>query len=145
MIKAVLDTNVFLRALINPNSQCGRLFDELADRYTLVLSPPIVREILEVLHRPKILAKFPHLANLDMAQVIGWFEQAHVVVPEDILPVSRDADDDMFLACAHEAAADYLVSEDKDLLVLESYQGTRICRPAEFVAVLDAIATDTLD
>lgn len=138
MIRAVLDTNVFLRALINPHSYCGRLFDDLVDRYTLVLSPPIIREVLEVLHRPKILAKFPHLANLDMGRVIGWFEQAHVVVPGDIDPVSRDPDDDMFLACAREAGADWLVTEDKDLLVLMAYEGTRICRPAEFIALLSA-------
>ena len=39
MIRAVLDTNVFLRALINPHSRCGRLLDEFADDYELVLSP----------------------------------------------------------------------------------------------------------
>jgi putative PIN family toxin of toxin-antitoxin system len=139
MIKAVLDTNVFLRALINPHSHCGSLFDDLAERYTLVLSPPIVREVLEVLHRPKILAKFPHLADLDMGRVIGWFEQAQVVEPAEIVPVSRDPDDDVFLATARAAGADYLVTEDKDLLVLGDYEGARICQPAEFIALLEAI------
>lgn len=139
MTKAVLDTNVFLRALLNPHSPCGRLLDELTDRYTLVVSPPIVREILEVLHRPKLVAKFPQLAALDMARVIGWFELAEVVVPSTNPPVARDADDDKLLACAKEAGADYLLTEDKDLLVLRAHGDTRICRPAEFIALLDAI------
>ena len=43
------------------------------------------------------------------------------------------------IRCAHEAGADYLVTEDKDLLVLRADGDTRICRPAEFIAPLDAI------
>jgi len=52
--------------------------------------------------------------------------------------VSRDPQDDKFLACVRSAGADYLVTEDKDLLVLEEYEGTRICQPAEFIALLEA-------
>jgi putative PIN family toxin of toxin-antitoxin system len=138
MIKAVLDTNVFLRALINPHSRCGQLLDEFADDYELVLSPAIVREVLEVLHRPRLRAKFPHIAQLDIARIIGLFEQAQVVEPQDVPSVSRDPQDDKFLACVRSAEADYLVTEDKDLLVLEEYEGTRICQPAEFIALLEA-------
>jgi predicted nucleic acid-binding protein len=61
MIRAVFDTHVFLGALINPHLRCGRLLDEFADDYELVLSPGIAREMLEVLHRPRLLAKFPTL------------------------------------------------------------------------------------
>ena len=49
MTKAVLDTGIFLRALINPFSRCGRLLNEFADAYVLVLSPAIAHEVLEVL------------------------------------------------------------------------------------------------
>ena len=137
MIKAVFDTNVFLRALINPHSRCGRLLDELIDDYELVLSPAIVREVLEVLHRPRLRAKFPQIAELDVAHIIAIFEQAQVTEPPDVPPVCRDPDDDKFLACARAAQAKYLVTEDKDLLVLENYEGTRICQPAEFITLLD--------
>ena len=138
MIKAVFDTNIFLRALINPYSRCGRLLDEFADDYELVLSPAVIREVLEVLHRPRLRAKFPHIAQLDIARLISLFEQALVVEPQDVPPVSRDPGDDKFLACARSAGAKYLVTEDKDLLVLEAYEGTRICQPAEFMELLEA-------
>jgi putative PIN family toxin of toxin-antitoxin system len=138
MIRAVFDTNVFLRALINPHSRCGRLLDEFADDYELVLSPAIIREVLEVLHRPRLRAKFPQITQLDIARVIALFELALVVEPRDVPSISRDPDDDMFLACARSAGAEYLVTEDKDLLVLETFAGTRICRPVEFIALLEA-------
>jgi len=143
MIKAVLDTNVFLRALINPHSRCGRLLNEFADDYELVLSPAIIREVLEVLHRPRLRGKFPHITQLDIARIISLFEQARVVEPQDVPSVCRDPHDDKFLACASSVRADYLVTEDKDLLVLEAYEGTQICQSAEFISLLEAWRTPT--
>ena len=138
MTRAVFDTVVFLRALINPHSRCGRLLDEFADDYELVLSPAIIREVLEVLHRPRLRAKFPQITQLDIARIIALFEQATVVEPQDVPSVSRDPADDKFLACAKVAEAEYLVTEDKDLLVLEAYEGSRICQPSEFIELLSA-------
>jgi putative PIN family toxin of toxin-antitoxin system len=137
MIRAVFDTNVFLRALTNPHSRCGRLLDEFADDYELVLSPAIIREVLEVLHRPRLRAKFPQITKVDIARVIALFEQALVVEPRDVPSISRDPDADKFLACARSAGAEYLVTKDKDLLVLETFAGTRICRPVELIALLE--------
>jgi putative PIN family toxin of toxin-antitoxin system len=141
MIKAVLDTNVFLRALINPHSRCGRLLDKFADDYVLVLSPAIIREVLEVLHRPRLRAKFPQITQLDVTRIITLFAQAHVVEPQSAPSISRDPGDDKFLACARLAGAEYLVTEDKDLLVLEAHEGTRICQPAEFIALFETDET----
>lgn len=137
MARAVLDTNVFLRALLNPHSRCGRLLDELADRYELVVSPAIIREIVEVLHRPRLRAKFPQLADINLQQILGLFEKAEVVTPKSVPAVCRDPDDDEFLACATEGRADFLVTEDQDLLDLRSHQGIRICRPVDFIAELE--------
>ncbi|MFN8459046.1 MAG: putative toxin-antitoxin system toxin component, PIN family [Anaerolineae bacterium] len=138
MLKAVFDTNIFLRALINPHSYCGRLVNELAVEYELILSPAIVHEILEVLHRPKLRVKLPQITQLDIARLIALFEQAQVIEPLDILAISRDPKDDKFLACALAAEADYLVTEDKDLLVLHPYQQIQICQPVEFIRLLEA-------
>jgi predicted nucleic acid-binding protein len=45
----------------------------------------------------------------------------------------RDPNDDMFLECATRANADLLIAGDKDLLVLGSYNDTRILSPAEYL------------
>lgn len=137
MLKAVFDTNIFLRALINPHSRCGRLLDEFTADYELILSPAIIYEILEVLHRPKLRAKFPQISQLQIVHLIALFEQAHVVEPSETPSASRDPKDDKFLACAVYAAVDWLVSEDKDLLVLNPYQDIQICQPAEFISLLE--------
>jgi putative PIN family toxin of toxin-antitoxin system len=133
MPKAVLDTNVVLRGLLNPHSRCGRLIDELTPLYTLVLSPAIIREILEVLQRPRLRRKHPRLAVLDPAVLLAVFERADVVEPEVVRAVCRDPDDDVVLACATKAGAEFLVTEDTDLLDLGSHEGVQICRPEEFI------------
>jgi predicted nucleic acid-binding protein len=56
--------------------------------------------------------------------------------------MARDPKDDKFLATAKAVAADYLVSEDEDLLVLEEYEGTRIVNAAAFLRILESGAAD---
>ena len=57
------------------------------------------------------------------------------------LPAARAGSvhkDNPILACAVEGGADYIVTGDRDLLVLERFQGIPIISPAAFAAVLDA-------
>jgi predicted nucleic acid-binding protein len=54
------------------------------------------------------------------------------------MPVCRDPDDDKILALARAAQADVIISGDKDLLTLGSFQAIRILTPADALA---AIAT----
>jgi predicted nucleic acid-binding protein len=54
-----------------------------------------------------------------------------VTAPALSLTVCRDADDDAVLACALAARADLIVSGDKDLLVLQAFQGIPILTAAQ--------------
>jgi predicted nucleic acid-binding protein len=50
--------------------------------------------------------------------------------------ITRDPNDDMVIACALAADAGYLVTRDKDLLTLKTYQGVQMMRPEEFIRIL---------
>lgn len=50
---------------------------------------------------------------------------------------TRDPKDDKFLDAAVSGGAAYLVSSDRDLLVLQEYQGVKIVTPKEFLDVLE--------
>ena len=52
--------------------------------------------------------------------------------------VSKDPEDNKFLACAQEGQADYLVTGDDDLLTVKGYEGTLIVPPAAFLPVLQS-------
>ena len=136
-MRVVFDTVVFVRSLLNPYSQAGRLVFAHADDYALLLSEPLVREILDVLQRPEITRKIRAVANMDMGRLLDLFSQAEVVEPATILPVCRDPNDDKVLATAVAGGVDVIVSADKDLLDLAAYQGITIVDVATFLGILE--------
>jgi len=48
--------------------------------------------------------------------------------------IKEDPADDMFLACAIEVQADFIVSRDQHLLNLKEFQGVKIIGVKEFLA-----------
>lgn len=136
-MKVVFDTVIFVRSLLNPFSYCGQLVFNYADEYTLVISEPVAREILEVLRRPAITRKICFVEGMDMARILNRLAQAEAVNVPDIPSVSRDPKDDKFLATARAGGASYLVSEDRDLLDIGEYEGIKIVNAATFLNSLE--------
>ncbi|MBI3283048.1 putative toxin-antitoxin system toxin component, PIN family [Candidatus Curtissbacteria bacterium] len=137
-MRVVLDTVVFVRGLIKPTNACGRTIFVHGERFQLVVSKEILTEILEVLGRPEIESKFSPNAAVDFRKLLDFLSRAFAVELEDIPNVSRDVKDDMFLATALAGQADYLVSEDEDLLVVGKYQGVKIVNCRQFADILEA-------
>ena len=137
-IRVVIDTQIFLRAAINPKSLPAKIIFDLREVYELVVSEAIVLEIRDVLNRPELRTKFPRLTDAIVEQVLTLLSSAEIVTPTEVEAVSRDPKDDMFLACAKISGTDYIVSEDKDLLVLESYEGSQIINALDFLQILQS-------
>ena len=57
-------------------------------------------------------------------------------IEEEIPQVTRDKKDDYLLAYASVAEADYLVSEDDDLLVIKQIEKLKIVSPLKFSEIL---------
>jgi putative PIN family toxin of toxin-antitoxin system len=96
----------------------------------------MIREILEVLQRPEITRKFRTVADFDLGRVLDLLAQAEVLETTELSAVSRDPKDDKILATAAAGSADYIVSEDRDLLDLVEYAGVRIVDTASFLGIL---------
>ena len=137
MRRVVFDTVIFVRVLINPHGIWGRLIFQYGHAYVLIISPPVVEEILEVLHRPELTRRFRSLEGLNLTRMIEILDQAEVVEVQSVPPVSRDPKDDRFLATALAARADFLVTEDNDLLVLGAHRGTPILTASQFLAIVE--------
>ena len=69
------------------------------------------------------------------ARLLG--RQSVVVSPGKIDKICRDPFDDYVLAAAVAGKADYLVTADKDLLVLEKHEKVTIVTPNEFAAIME--------
>jgi uncharacterized protein len=137
--RAVVDTNVFVSGLINPKGPPAGVLQALrSKRFTLVTSPPINEEIIEVLSRPYIRNRYGLGDRIFDIAFILW-ELAEVVADLPALKVSKDAEDDKFLATAVGGHAEYLVTGDvAHLLPLERYKDVMIVAPREFLSVLKA-------
>lgn len=141
-IKVVIDTQLFLRAAINRQSLPAKLIIERRDSYILAASAEISAEVNDVLNRPELRAKFKTLTDHAVEEVIIRLSSAELVNLGEVEAISRDSKDDIFLACAKVSGSQYLVSEDKDLLVLNPYEGIQIINALEFWHVLNKQAAD---
>lgn len=137
VIRVVLDTVVFVRALINPKSICGRLAFDLCNHYVLVTSPAVLREVLEVINRGEIRLKSPNFEKVPFDQVLSYLARAEVVNPELRIKTCRDPNDDKFIEAAVAGKARYLVTEDQDLLVLHRYEEVQIVNCSYFVGLIE--------
>ena len=130
-MRIVFDTNVLFAAFI-ARGTCATLYEQALAMAMLLTSETILQEFEEKLViKGKVEAE--KAARL-RAEIAANFS----VVPIQPLaePVCRDPDDDAILARAVAAHADLLVTGDKDLLVIGSYQGIPIVTPAECLARL---------
>lgn len=145
MLRAVLDANVYVSAAIRPEGPPGQVVERFLREtpFELVLSPAIIDEILETLADPKVRRYIR--AGID-API--WFEA--IIVLADLVAgayevhgVSRDPDDDKYLAAAGEGGAAFVVTGDPDLLDVAEHDGVRIVSPRQFLDVLDNESSST--
>lgn len=137
MVSVVFDTVIFVRSLINADGLYGRLVFDYANQYRLVVSQPVLIEILEVITRSGLTRKYRGLATRNLQAILGILANADEAILADIPVVSRDPEDDKFLATAVAGGVAYLVSEDKDLLDITEYEGIHIITAAAFLAMLN--------
>jgi putative PIN family toxin of toxin-antitoxin system len=141
MVRVVLDTNVFVSALLTPDSPPARILELIIERnLRLVISPGIIRELGLVFEYPKLKKALNKHGVADdvVANAILKILKIATITPESEIArgVSCDPKDDMVISCAIEGHADFIISGDQDLIKLESYKGVRIVTPATFLQLI---------
>ena len=139
MIRAVLDTNVIVSGIIKGNSPPGRILEALFQRHFIpVTTEPILAEIARVLTYPKIRQRY-HIGSEEVEHVLSalTLHSDFIHLPHFSWKLSRDPDDDLFVACAIEGGADYLVTGDQDLLTLKVFREIQLVTPETFLRLLN--------
>jgi len=115
-VRAVIDTNIWVSAIINPfgfPAQLRKAFESGA--FLAVVSEPLLEELAEVLSRPRIKAKYDLTDNI-IAELLVLIDERseHVMLKGDI-HICRDKDDDLVIETAVKGNASYIVSRDDDI------------------------------
>lgn len=126
--RAVLDTNVFVSALLGKGPS-ARLYEALKEgRFWLVLSNALIAEIAEALLRPKL-----SIPPSDIKAVFKLFRKRTLIVrPKEPVRICRDPEDNFILECALAGQVAWIVTGDKDLLALHPFRGIHIVPPSTF-------------
>jgi putative PIN family toxin of toxin-antitoxin system len=133
-IRVILDTNWYISATINKRSR--RLLYQLLTNKNIVIlfSDEIFKEYGLVITR----SKFKNIVN---AQQVTRFMNLTISKITNIqiksnLTGSRDSNDNFLLSLSHDGNADYLVTGDKDLLVLKETGSTKIILMGDFLPII---------
>lgn len=133
-MRVVIDTNVWTSFMLGGHvaSMRGVL---LSEQVEVCVCDELIGEIREVAGRPKIRK---YIRAQDMEQTLELMQRyctlavCHGAVAAEV----RDKDDLFLLALAGAVRAEYVITGDKDLLVLGSFNGAKIITPAEAFRIL---------
>jgi len=140
VIRAVLDTNVLASGIVTfhqftPPAQILKQW--LAGKFQMITSQYILNELKSTLEKP-YFKKF--ITGQQMTETIALFEQEAVITPiiVTIQGVATHPEDDIIIATAISANANYFVTGDGPLLrkVGNNYQGVKLVTPNAFLMKL---------
>ena len=133
--RVVLDTSVFISAVLFGRGP-GRLVSLWQDHIiTLLLSSDVLKEYLRVLSYPKFHLTREEIKSLIEVEVLPFSEPVEIRTRPQL--IDQDPADNKFLELAIGGEAHFVVSGDKHLLDLASYEGIEIISTAEFLKRID--------
>jgi len=129
-MRVVIDTNVLISGVFFGGPPAKILKAWHGGELQLVVSPEILEEYYEVCER--ISVRYP---DIDIARILLLIAHNSQVLDAPPLAeqVSRDADDDKFLACAIASGTQIIISGDNDLLTVSDYESVQVVTPIDFV------------
>jgi len=121
--RIILDTNLWISFLISKNLTEIDNLVQTKDT-TLIFSNESLEEFIEVVKRPKFEKYF---SKKDIEKLLDIFDQfAELIKVKSEIDICRDPKDNFLLNLAIDGKVDYLVTGDKDLLILEKIKKTKI-------------------
>ena len=131
-MKVVIDTNIWISYLLGSLLQ-GMDEKILSKEIKVVVSEEMLKELSEVASRPKFKNILTVRRIKELFSLLDSY--AIVVSPSQKVNACRDEKDNFLLEIALEGKADYLITGDEDLLVLDSFHNTKIVKPKDFEGI----------
>ena len=126
-MKIILDTNVIIAAF-SSHGLCSLLFELSLDKYNIIISTHILNEL------KKNFSKKIKLPLERITEIINYLKLHCSLYDYQKFntQICKDKDDDEILALGKFSNAKYIVTGDKDLLILKEYENIKIITPRRF-------------
>jgi putative PIN family toxin of toxin-antitoxin system len=126
----ILDTNWYISYLIKKSdSSLSIILND--EQIKLIVSDKLITELRNKIHSKKFRKYF---TTTEAEQFIELLKEVSVICnPSITIKISRDPKDNYLLALAKDAKADFLITGDKDLLVLNTFENTKIVTLNQFL------------
>ncbi|NKQ36711.1 MAG: putative toxin-antitoxin system toxin component, PIN family [Chloroflexi bacterium] len=134
-MRIVVDTNIWVSGLLWQGKPWQLLKLVENGDIKLCIAYSMLLELEEVLAYERLQPRL-HALQQTPGQLVAYalgLSTVYDISRTGPLIVNADPDDDIFVLCAVEAGAEYLVTGDKHLLNLGSYHGVKIVTVAEFL------------
>ncbi len=135
-IRVVIDTNIWISFLIG-KTLTGLSEAVLNDKIKILFSEELLDELVEVLQRPKFKKYFSQNNVAELISLLhAKIEQVDIT---ERFSDCRDPKDNFLLDLCVSGNADYLITGDEDLLVMNPFQGVEIVNYRLFQEILQRI------
>ncbi|MBE9058309.1 putative toxin-antitoxin system toxin component, PIN family [Sphaerospermopsis sp. LEGE 08334] len=135
-MRVVIDVNVWISALLWGGVPSRILHLSRQKQLTIVVSQSLLEELENTLKRPKFqgqIKKQNRTIEYLMSITQGLSEKCPNISLDVDISQLRDMKDYHILAAAVSAQADFLITGDQDLLVLNQFAEILIMTPADFL------------
>lgn len=127
-MKIVIDTNVLISGVFFGGFPRKILSAVIGQEITACATAEIINEYEEIVQE-MISKKQGYINTAILSPLIKVME---IIEPVNRVEICRDPDDNKFLECAKDSHALYIVSGDKDLLVIKRYENVQIVTAKDF-------------
>lgn len=128
----VFDVNLIISAVLIPQSKPDLAMRKAQDLGTILMSPEVWAELEQVLARPKFDR---YISSEDRSKFLQDFFDTVLLVIErtETIQECRDPKDNKYLELLVNGEADYLITGDEDLLVLNPFRGKPVITASDFL------------
>lgn len=130
-MRLILDTNILVSAFVFKSETANIVVRHAAKKHTLLFSESTFKELKSTLLKPKF-AEIVELTTINNL-IINLVRIGEFIEPKGKITVCRDPKDNKFLELAVAGNAEFIVTGDKDLLVLNPFRGIKIISPSDFI------------
>lgn len=132
-MRLVFDTNIIISALLFDGSKPSKAFDIGINQGALLFSLPTLAELEEVLWRNKFDRYISHEERKRF--LTSLILHSTPIETNETISECRDPKDNKFLELAVCGKADFIISGDEDLLVLNPFRNIQIITPDSFLKI----------